>query len=437
MNKKHLLVISSVLLICILIFTAYNSHMHFVRPQGVTAAPTSDNEEAMYLAAMGVSFETVIEIATVVVVAEFVARRPFEVNVIEYEFIVHDRIFGNTADTIFVYVVDGPLRHNFGHPAFQFTTDTLYLLPLLKHTSIYTNFHHDGFSFVEDLILDLNNPSRSTMYGVSLALHSNMNFDSSGLTMEEIISYIRSLPRNPYVVTSERVIIRSEVLEDIITGSPYVLVIEVNEPRRLADEVGGPSDRCTTDIFYVTVVEVLRGNIQVGQEMRIIFFADTVLPGETHLVSTAPNCACCPGSTLHRFTSRHSLHPLEYRDEIIRILRPRRPSIVDSTPTPSPSPTPTPSPSPTPTPSPTPQPSRFSAALYDPEAGANIQLTNIEVTLPEDFIADMHNRDNLNTTFLQDEMHRLNVRINGSNNNNTPTIITAYVGDLNLTPNKS
>ncbi|MCL2393029.1 MAG: hypothetical protein FWC66_10580, partial [Oscillospiraceae bacterium] len=412
MKSGNSRIISGLLFICILVFVVSNVHSLFVRTQGVTAAyASSDNgdfTDSNSSAGHGWTLESAVGYATDVVVAEFVAYRTFGEYSAEYEFIIHDRIFGNAADTVFVYVIYNSMNfmsRRFADPSFQFATGTHYLLTLIKLADVYARFHDDGFMFASDMILYLDDPTRSTIYGQPLRVRSRLDFDNSDLTSEQIISYVRSLPRHP-MYTIDRVFITSDDLRDIVTGSPYVIVIEINEPRRLASEAI-QSDISATDIYFVTVVEVLKGNMQVGDELRVIFFADTVFPGETFIVSIAPTNPHSPTPYFHEFTSRHSLHPLEYRDEIISILRPRRPSIADSTPTPSPSPTPTPSPSPTPTPSPTPQPSRFSAALYDPEAGANIQLTNIEVTLPEDFIADMHNRDNLNTTFLQDEMHRL------------------------------
>jgi len=382
------------------------------------------------------TFESAVEIATDVVVAEFVGRRPFGQSATEYEFIVHDRVYGNAADTIFVYVVYDEMSHRFADSDFQFITGTQYLLTLIKLANVYARFHYDGFMFASDLILNLDDPSRSTLYGQPLALHSDMNFDSIGLTKEHVISYVRSLPRNPYEVIN-RVFITSDDLRDIISNSPYVLIIDITEPRRLASQAL-QSDIQATDIYYITVVEVLKGDMEVGQIVPVIFFADTVFPGETHLVSIAPSDPAVP--YFYRFTSRNSLHSINQRNEIVAIIRgrhqPLAPPQADSTTTPAP----TPQPTPVSTPAPDNEqettaddsPSRFTASLYEPSETASIELTNIEIDLPEDFVSAKLLLDSLNAMFLQDEMHSLAVVTDDEAANDIPTIIRVYVGDLDL-----
>jgi len=372
------------------------------------------------------TFESVIERATDVVVAEFVARRPFGLRASEYEFIVHDRIIGNAADTIFVYIIYDEMQHRFVDPNLQFSTDTQYLLALIKDNNIYSTLHYDGFLFVNDLILDLNNPSRSTMHNQPLSLFSQMNFDSVGLTSEHIISYVRTLPNNPHHRV-DRVFITTDNLRDIITGSPYVLVVEITEPISMSSDFPHRADIIFTDIYLTTVVEVLKGDLRVGDLVDIIFFGDTVFPGETHIVSVAPSS----GSPYFQvFTSSHSLHSLDQRDEIMAIIRgPSRPATSSSA-TPTPSPTPEPSPTPTPTPVPVPAgPSRFSASPYDPDIPGTMRLENLSIDLPEDFVSAKLEIDELNGMFLQDEMHRL---IANAGIFLAHSLISVYVGDLDL-----
>jgi len=307
MNKKYLLAIGILSLIGILLFTAYNSNMHIIRPRGVTAAFGGGGSMAFGRH----TFESSVEIATDVVIAEFVAQRPFGQFVTEFEFIVHDRVFGNAADTIFVYTDD--IEGSVIRGELQFTTSTQYLLVLIKLADVYASFHDDSFMFITDLMLDLNDPSRSTMYSEPLSYHSRMNFNSSRLTKARVISYVRALPRDPFW---SRVFIVSDNLGTIISGSPYVLVIEINEPRRLATE-GWHSDIRSTDLYYTTVVEVLKGDLQAGDLLRMVFFAGTVFPGETHIVSVAP---VSQSPYFQEFTSRYSLHSMDQLGEIIAII---------------------------------------------------------------------------------------------------------------------
>ena len=316
MNRKHLLAIASIILMAILLFTAYNSNMHIIRPRGVTAA--SGGGIALtgggFTLGMGSyeTFESVIEMATDVVVAEFVTKRSLQ-GASEYEFIVHERVFGNAPDRIFAYVVYAEMSRGFAAPEFRFTTGTQYLLALTKLADVYSRFHEGGFTFATDLILDLNDPSRSTMSNEPLSMHSRMNFNSRNLTSESIVSYVRTLSRAPFE-TAGRVYITSNNLEDIINGSPYVLVVEINEPNRIARE------GMRTDIYYATVAEVLKGDMQVGDLLRVVFFAGTVFPGETHIVSITPTSPTNPNPYFHSFTSRQSLHSMSQRNEIAAII---------------------------------------------------------------------------------------------------------------------
>ncbi|MCL2362966.1 MAG: copper amine oxidase N-terminal domain-containing protein, partial [Defluviitaleaceae bacterium] len=312
-----------------------------------------------------------------------------------------------------------------GGDVMQFTTDTQYLLVLLKIGNVYSRIYDYGLGFITDLIVDLDDPSRSRMYGEPLSMHSQLTFNGS-LSRERILSHVRSLPRDPFPFPA-RMFITSEYLADIINGSPYVLVIEIYEPESLCG--WGPEAIVSTDIYYVTVVEVLKGNMQVGDVLRVIFYAGTVSTGETHIVSIWPTSVTNPNPFFHEFTSRNSLRCMEQRDEIMAIIRgPIRPGTASSsTPTPTPSPTPEPSPTPTPTPSPVPASLRFSASPYDPDVTTAIQLSNIDVNLPEDFVSAMIEIDDLNAMFLLEQMHSIAVAAD-----DTRTIISVYIGDLSF-----
>ena len=378
MFRRRSLRLGAVSLICVLLFTAYSFPMHIEKPQGMTVAPGGMGATVAMDLGIQATFEILIETATHVVVAEFVEHRPFAERVSEYEFIVHERIHGDAADTIFVYVVYDEMHRRFASPEFRFTTGTEYLLPLTILADVYSRFREGGFIFTSDLILDLNNPSRSTLYNQPLTLHSNIDFDCARLTKEDIISYVRTLPRNAFA-TLCRIYITSDNLVDIIDGSPYVLVVEINE-------LESPTNRMRTDIYYTTIVEVLKGDMQIGNILRVVFFAGTVFPGETHIVSITQTSPSSPNPHFHRFTSRNSLHSITQRDEILEIIATSasRPCIV-----------------------------------LPPEC--ILPTFNI----PEDFISNMLQRDPNNEILLEEA--RWTTR------SNFPTDMGAYVGNLDLT----
>jgi len=328
MIKKHISSIIAISAIVVIFLAAYG--ISNLQPQagaayissntqtGTSVSTTSSGGWAISNSLIYLTFEEAAQMSTDVVVAEFVGQRPFGQSQTEFEFIVHERIFGNAADRIFVYTHDNTRNTVMiaGHSSMdsdrQFTTDTQYLLLLYKIADVYANTHEDGFVFLTDLILDLNDPSISTMYNEPLTLHSTgMNFNSRSLTSEEVVSYVSNLTRNN---TPARDFIRSDSLEDIIEGSPCVLIVEISEPWRMARYgVMG-----LNDIYYTTVVEVLKGDKQIGDLVRVFFFADTVFPGERHIVSIEQLIEGDP--FFYVFTSRNSLHSTAQLDEIIALI---------------------------------------------------------------------------------------------------------------------
>ncbi|MCL2571218.1 MAG: copper amine oxidase N-terminal domain-containing protein, partial [Defluviitaleaceae bacterium] len=114
------------------------------------------------------------------------------------------------------------------------------------------------------------------------------------------------------------------------------------------------------------------------------------------------------------------------------ILRPRRPSSGGTWSAPEETPEPSPTLTPAPSPIPIVASSRFSASLHDLSEDAEIELINIEVDLPEDFVSEILLIDDLNAMFLQEEMHRITVLVDGEAAEDILTIISVYVGDLDI-----
>ena len=264
------------------------------------------------------SFEDAVQSANTIVLVEYVTHRPFGRALTEFEFIVHERIFGTAADRIFVYIerelsCGEEVWTTTGHEMPSFNTGAKYILLLSKITSPVRNTHEDGFQFFHNVIIDLNNPSESTMFGAPLA-HSatGINFNARNLSRGHIMSYMAKLSRNN---TPAREFIRSDVLEDIVLGSRYVVVADISSIHRLSSH---RSDWSSTDIFYVTIVQALKGYMMPGQQVRQVFHADTVQLGERHLVAIEP--ASEPGPFLHILSSRHSLLRMDQLDEVSDIL---------------------------------------------------------------------------------------------------------------------
>lgn len=95
------------------------------------------------------------------------------------------------------------------------------------------------------------------------------------------------------------------------------MIVEINDPLRLSHEQY-TTDWEATDLYNVTVVRSLKGDVDVGYEFVMIFLADTVLPGEQHIIATGPPAE---GSSFYRFSSRNSLFGMEQLDEIMSMLK--------------------------------------------------------------------------------------------------------------------
>ena len=272
-----------------------------------------------------VTFEGALRDLNDVVIVQCIGYRPFGQNATEIEFLVLEwvvgepRATGDDINRIFVYVenhLDASVAG--GGVDFQPTMLTLmhgteYLLPLGRTGGPYSNTHDNSFRFSSgNIVIDLDNLENSVMYTEPLSKHTTGLNLYGGMSRDEIIAYVRERTEgNPPRIPD---FIRSEDIEDIINGSSYVWVIEVSELGRLTS---GTSDWTSTDIYYVTVIESLKGGTEVGYEARTIFFADTVFLGEQHIVALDPPRG---GGSNYRFSSRNSLFSMDQLDEILEII---------------------------------------------------------------------------------------------------------------------
>jgi hypothetical protein len=281
----------------------------------------TDNDGLVKISVIYNSFEDAVKNSTDVVTANYIDHRPFGKNLTEFEFVVLNRVLGNSADTIFIYAANdnasiigsvGASSYNQGELIFDKETNYLLVLRRLEGATLRT--HEDGFTLIHNLIINLDNPVLSTMYNEPLSIHSSeMDFESRSLAENQIITFISNMTvNNP----PAREHIRSNNNVDIIDGSQYVFVVEINEPRRLVSEQA-TRDWMETDIYFCTAIKVLKGEIDVGYALAMIFFADTVNTGEQYIVAAE---RLTEGSNTFTFTSKNSLFNIGDLDEIMMIL---------------------------------------------------------------------------------------------------------------------
>ena len=272
--------------------------------------------------------EAVLNFATDIVIAQYVGSRPFGESEMEFEFVVSERLLGNATERIFIYAGGNIHAHVSGHErevdyisgSLTFSPGVDYLLPLSRINSPYSNRYDggDNFIFIFNIVIEPNTPSTSTMYSEFLSLHTTGLDIDEDTTTWEILSFVEGLAKQIERETQwERVFIHSQEMEDIIKGSPDVWVIELNEPRSLYIDFPSTGSGISTDIYYITVVQSLKGDREVGDELILSFFPDTVLTGERHIVAVTP---IREGSNRYNFTSRNSLFRMDQLEEIMMIL---------------------------------------------------------------------------------------------------------------------
>jgi len=225
------IIICAIILLGILAFSACNTELDYIRTD--TESPSSvaayvNIVQSGYTLSSHIlpfTFEEMLQepgYVTDVAVVQYVGQRPFGTMSTEFEFIVTEWVWGGIdAERIFVYLSEMEIRI-FG--SLSFDEGTEYLLPLNRETRTYTPRYIDAFEFLMGTVVNLTDPSSSTM--ARRRLYNNaagIDFKSGRLSREFIIAYVRAVVQNNEPAID---IIRSDVTEDIINGSPYVLVVE-------------------------------------------------------------------------------------------------------------------------------------------------------------------------------------------------------------------
>ena len=279
--------------------------------------------------------EAVFEFATHIVVAQYVESQPFGDFHTEFEFVVIDEILGETTERIFVFLYHTKAHvHGHENEVFYLSGDLSfepgidYLLPLINTNSIDSIINREGdeFIFISQIMIDLDDPSNSNIYSENLDDHiEGIDLDEH-TEIEEIISFVEEIAEAIEAEDRfEHIIIESSDMEEIINGSPYVWIVEINEVWRLADEVGPRATR-RNDLYYVTIIDALKGGKNVTLKggtieapiVAMAFLPDVVFLGERHVVAVQPLAEDDRGAFL--FTSRYGLFSLDQLEEIEAII---------------------------------------------------------------------------------------------------------------------
>jgi len=264
-----------------------------------------------------ISFEDALEFASDVAIVQYIGSRPFGDYLKEFEFQVSERILGDSAERIFVYIdtsfgyhVRGDSQNIFFDPTeLYFQQGAYYLLPLRAINNPLANTHEDGFTFIMNIVIALDDLGQSRMYGDLLKHHTAIFDFEIENNVDEIVISIVELTKNN--VSLEKYI-RSEDIQDVLLESPYVVLVEINDPLRLSHEQS-TTDWVKTDLYHVTVIQVLNGNIEEGFEGVVVFPANVADTSEHHIVAIRP---IREGSSWFNLTSRNSLWSATQLEEI-------------------------------------------------------------------------------------------------------------------------
>jgi len=128
------------------------------------------------------TFEEALAYASDVVIVQYMEASITVDGVIRFRFVVLESMLNETTDKIFVYLSDDDMSH------FNFSDEGEYLLPLIRTESNDSTIEENVFIFIRNIVIDLINPSNSTMYGESIFEYST-DFNQE-MTREEILSFI-------------------------------------------------------------------------------------------------------------------------------------------------------------------------------------------------------------------------------------------------------
>jgi len=270
------------------------------------------------------SFDQTLSRATDVVVAEFIARRRFNRYTIELEFAVSDRILGNAPDTIFIYVGISTIHCLYGIIPTQLSTDihfeagTNYMLFLRRLTGTQTLQHEDAYQFAGGtIIINLDDPTQSTMKNISLVeyatSHIPLDFASRSTTSDYIASFVSEATKNNQTHYNDIFFPSGTSTEDIVNGSPYVFIIEINRIRTSQPGAG-------RNLYYFTIIDSLKGEIGIDYTEWTPILNDAVRIGEQFIVAVYRYTYRPEIRPWYRLTSRNSVFEMDRLDEIKTIL---------------------------------------------------------------------------------------------------------------------
>lgn len=279
------------------------------------ATTTQQTFSTIYFQDEYFTFEHACRSAESIVIGKFIDYAPSVGDYWVLEFEVIDTIFGKASDTIQIYLHgtkstyhDSVTNKNytFSPKDAGFYLQGTYLIPLKIVDDVYQDF---PYAYpIGCALVDINDISKSEMYGRYIQQHATgINFSDS--TAEDIIEYVKELSANN---THHSAPLESDNLEEIVNASEKIAHIKVEDFVKRTD-----ATFFDIEFYKCTVVENLKGEFEKNSEITVVFFSETVVPGEEYIVMLAPG-----GAAIHqRFSSKNSLRSISEKSLIKSLLK--------------------------------------------------------------------------------------------------------------------
>lgn len=262
------------------------------------------------------TFEDACKSANIVVAATYFKSERFGEGSIRHEFKVKETIFGDPEETVSVCMrdMDADINNREGvrglyFPNISFEAGVDYLLLIEDQNDIYsvrlTNM------LVCGVFINLDDLASSTMgVGDESIISQAKGIDFTKASREELISYVKDLTKDN--TPAKRYLgIKSDKLEDIIKGSPNIVKIRIEGELTIVRTNYRESDN-----YDCTIVEVLKGELKRGTKYRVLFFPDTVKPGEEWLAALSTKAE----TSFLYLTSRNSLFACSQEKDLLNII---------------------------------------------------------------------------------------------------------------------
>ncbi|MBQ0101755.1 MAG: hypothetical protein KBT31_03055 [Firmicutes bacterium] len=181
----------------------------------------------------------------------------------------------------------------------------------LRNTSSQYTAGDEQFCFVSDMFMPVGDVSKITLYGEPIKENSDIEkLENDG----DFVDYLKSvIASEDFPKPGEKRFIVSNNAAEIIACSDFVFAAKA-----VSEKFRGENERNKTkDFFVCEVIEVYKGNINVGDTVSIIFAKNMTEIGKTVIFAGYESSE---GSKSFRQTSANSIFGMTEKDNIIALI---------------------------------------------------------------------------------------------------------------------